>query len=338
MKIVYHLTVPPPAIAGTDALIQEVNALQAHFGGEINALYPFKKPGSRLPRLFYGLHQTGRLRRLDAACDLHHIFNPNLYIYPALKLLKRPLVYTVVASLGPSGAIPAPASLANLRAVTVSNERDFSRLAQAGYRNLHLVRPAIDTGRFHYQPLPVEPGSLTLLVGSAPWTLAQFEHKGVNTLLALAQQMPGLRLIFLWRGLHLEALQDRIRQAGLQKRVEVINQWIDVDQALSQVHAAIVLADHPTIVKAYPHSLIESLAAGKPVIASQAIPMADYVIEHNCGKTVEKLEVAAVEQALHALVEDYPTCQTNALLAGQRDFSTTAMLEAYDRVYRSCIS
>ena len=48
-----------------------------------------------------------------------------------------------------------------------------------------------------------------LLAGSAPWTREQFHSKGVDALLKVAQQVPSLRLIFLWRGLLLrEVMPD----------------------------------------------------------------------------------------------------------------------------------
>jgi len=50
-----------------------------------------------------------------------------------------------------------------------------------------------------------------------------------------------------------------------------------VNKTLVSVHAAITLADREGIIKVYPHSLLDALAAGKPVLVSRAIPMADYV-------------------------------------------------------------
>ena len=44
MTVLYHLTAPPPAMADTDAVFQEVGALQQRFGGSQIQLYPFRRP------------------------------------------------------------------------------------------------------------------------------------------------------------------------------------------------------------------------------------------------------------------------------------------------------
>jgi hypothetical protein len=141
---------------------------------------------------------------------------------------------------------------------------------------------------------------LTLLASSAPWTVKQFESKGVNALLA-DKVRPDVRLIFLWRALHFEEMQRRVAQHGLGERVTIINQRVNVSEVLAQVHAVLVLAQGATLVKAYPHSLMKALAAGRPVLVSRAIPMADYVEQTACGVIVENVDAQSILRALDKL-------------------------------------
>jgi glycosyltransferase involved in cell wall biosynthesis len=333
-EVLYHLTTPPPAIPGADAVIQEVEVLRARFGGELVYLNPNRshQPRLRLPRILYGFQRLPYLRKAEAVTDIHHVYNPDLYPFPYLKWLRRPVVYSVAAGLAAQKRPPRGDVLASLHTIVVSNERDLAILNSWGLDNCRLVRPGIDTSRFSHSPLPLRSG-LTLLAGSAPWTREQFRLKGVDALLEAARAMPRLRLVFLWRGILAEEMWERVRRNGLAGRVEVLNEKVDVNQVLARTHAAVVLADTPAIIKAYPHSLLESLAAGKPVLVSRCIPMADYVAETGCGQVVERVTAADLLQAIGKLVERYDDLQANALRVGRGGFSQRALVAAYERLY-----
>ncbi len=335
MPTLYHLTIPRPETPALDAVVQEVETLRTHLGGEIVYLNPARKPGSRYPERLYGLHRLLHLRRQEANVSLHHVYNPHLFYFPYLRWLRRPVLYTVTAGLPPSQKRGNLARLAQLAAIVVSNERDRETLRAWGLENVHLVRPGMDTSRFSPTPPPAGPG-LTLLAGSAPWTQAQFQSKGVDALLAAAEARPDLCLIFLWRGLLFDEMQARVAERGLQGRVRVINRQVDVNQVLAEVHAAVVLAAEATLVKAFPHSLLEALAAGRPVLVSRALPMADYVARTGCGQVVEHISVEGVLEGLARLEADYQVCQGKALEVGGRDFSWEGLVEAYGRLYIRC--
>jgi len=121
----------------------------------------------------------------------------------------------------------------------------------------------------------------------------------------------------------------------LSERVTVINQQVDVSKVLAQAHAAAVLASDAALIKAYPHSLLEALAAGRPVLVSRAIPMAEYVEQTGCGQTVEAVNAEAVLEAMAQLEANYEACRSAALQVGQRDFTQQTMIQAYQRLYAS---
>ena len=109
-------------------------------------------------------------------------------------------------------------------------------------------------------------------------------------------------------------------------------------QVLAGVHAVIALAETGNLVKTYPHSLLDALAAGKPVLVSRAIPMADYVERTGCGEVVEAVTPAAVATALAALESHYAARQAAARTVGQRDFSQAAMVVALGALYQEVVS
>jgi glycosyltransferase involved in cell wall biosynthesis len=330
MKILYHLTIPPPAMPECDAVVQEVEALRGHFGGSLVYLNPNRRFPLRLPRIVFGLHKLRQLRAQEVAIQLHHLFNPDPFPFPVLRALRRPIVYSLTG--GVTDRRPNSAFFASLAAVTVSDERSLERLRSWGLDNGALVRPGVDTARFTCSPLPLQ-SEIKLMVGSAPWARAQFRQKGIEALLAAARRSPQLRLVFLWRGVLAGEMERRVHRLDLEGQVEVLNRKVDVNEVLARVHATVALATDPAIIRPYPHSLMESLAAGKPIIVSRCIAMADDVERTGSGKVVESVDPASILDAVEALACEYRHLQTAAQQAGQRDFSQQAMIASFKRVY-----
>lgn len=332
MNVLYHLTVLPPQMPKAEALSQEIEALRRVYGGDLLYLNPNRQAIGPIPRIFFGFHRLLEIRRLEARIHLHHFYNPDPFAFPILRFLRRPIVYTITSGLAPDQ--PIPALFRNISWATVPDERSLAALRMAGVVNSSVVRAGIDTSRFTHAPQPVGEG-IRLLMGSAPWTESQFHSKGVDALLAAASQEPRLHLVFLWRGVLTESMRERVRGFGLEQQVTVLDQLVDVNRILADVHAAIALADGPGIVKSYPHSLLDALAAGKPVLVSRAIPMADYVVETGCGEVVEAVTPEAILASVERLLADYPACMAMAQAVGRRDFAEAGMVEGYGEIYRT---
>ena len=330
MNILYHLSTLRPRMEQAEAIAQEIAALRGRFGGDVVYVNPNQQSPIYVPRLLFGFHKLKEIRRREANLHLHHFYNPDPFPFPYLRQLRRPVIYSVTCGVGDRR--PSVAFFSSLAAVAVSDERSLKRLKSWGFDNVVLVRPGIDTGRFTCSPLPLR-SEIRLMVGSAPWTKGQFRSKGVEALLSAAQRAPHLRLIFLWRGVLANEMERRVRRLGLANQVTVLNELVDVNRVLSGVHASITLAAAPGIVKSYPHSLLESLAAGKPVLVSRAIPMADYVGRTGCGQVVESVTPTGVLTAVKALSSEYDVLQQSAQQVGQHDFSQESMIASFQKVY-----
>ena len=330
MNILYHLTVLPPRMPEAEAMSQEISALRAHFGGDLVFINPNQHAPIYIPRLLFGFHKLNHLRIREASVQAHQLYNPDPFPFPILRLLRRPVIYTL--SCGVEARRPNVPFFRALAAITVSDERSFKRLRSWGLDNSYLVHPGIDKSRFTFSPLRLR-SEVRLMVGSAPWTRDQFRTKGVDALLLAAQESPSLHLVFLWRGVLAEEMERRVRRMNLEKQVAVLNKRVDVNKVLADVHASITLATDPTLVRSYPHSLMDSLAAGKPILVSQAIPMSDYVEQTGCGKVVESVTPTDILSAVEALAHKYEDLQKTAQQVGQRDFGQEGMLDSYQKVY-----
>lgn len=342
MKLVYLLPILPPRHPQCEAYSQEIALLQSRFGGRVVFVNPNQGTGALrlplpLPRLVFGLAHLPGLRRAETPDTLYHFFNPDPFAFPFLLGLRRPVVYTIAG--GVTAPRPNLGFLRRMAVVSVPDTRSLARLQTWGLDNVHLQRPGIDTDRFSHHPLPTAPGDpCRVVVASAPWTEAQFASKGFDALLTVAQQQPDLHLTLLWRGVLLEEILRRVQAAGLADRVEVLDGPVDVNAVLGRAHAAALFAAHPGIVKSYPHSLLDSLAAGKPVMTSRAIPMADYVAETHCGVVVDAVTPQAIGAGLSELCAGYDTYRRAAEMVGRRDFSQNAALDAAAAIYQTAQS
>jgi glycosyltransferase involved in cell wall biosynthesis len=339
MSVLYHLATLRPKMPQAEAISQEISTLREQFDGDVVHVNPNQQSALHIPRFLFGFHKLRGIRSLEASLHLHHIYNPDPYPFPYLRALRRPLIYSVTCGVGDRQ--PNRAFFASMAAIAVSDRRSLDRLESWGFDNVALVHPGIDTGRFSHSPLPLR-SEIILMVGSAPWTRSQFRTKGVDALLSTAKQEPRLRLVFLWRGVLADEMRHRVLRMDLDNQVTVLNRFVDVNSVLAGVHASITLANSPGIVKSYPHSLLESLAAGKPVLVSRAIPMADYVEQTGCGRVVDSVSPTHILAAIESLAAKYATLRESAQEVGHRDFSEDRLVDSsrdmYERVLGHSLS
>jgi len=344
MNILYHMTNLPPKLPGTEASLQELNTLKDHFGGEVVFINPNQNSPIYLPRLLFGFQllkkiRVGfqllkKIRAKETHFQAHHLYNADPFPFPVLRWFRQPVIYSISSGVG--NRRPNIGFFNSLAAVTVSDERSLQRLQSWGLNNVHLVRPGIVSSHFTRTPLALD-SEIRFMVGSAPWLKSQFQSKGIDALLEVAKEMPNLQLVCLWRGILIEEMERRVKQMKLEKQIEIINKKVDVNQILAGVHGSIALVSNPAIIRSYPHSLLESLAAGKPVIASRSIPMSDYVEQNQCGAVAETVLPADVRNAIDTLARNYANLQQNAQWVGAHDFSPQVMVDSFQQVYRQVL-
>lgn len=332
-SILYILTSPKPAFEGTDAVFQEIAALRRSVNGDSINIFPLKKPSSFFPRFLYGWHNLRELQRKEQAVEINHLYAPQLYHYPILKSLKKKVIYTVIASLRGQ---KQPKKIPSIAEIVISNTRDEAILKNWGISNYSIIRPGLNLDNFspHYLSFQKE---LVLLMASAPWESRQFETKGVDMLLQSLKSLPFLKIVFLWRGFLEQEMLERIQFHGVKNQVELINERVDVNAILQKIHGTILLAKTPDLVKAYPHSLIESLTTNKPVIISQAIPMADYVDKNQCGLVLEQFHLENLIKTIEKFAQYYSHLVQQTQKTPKDDFSEQRMVKEYLQVYEKVL-
>lgn len=337
MRVACHFTIPRPPHLESDAAVQDGLKIVAEVGGEVNFLYPGKKPNVLYPRFFSGFQQLPQLIKLDRRVDVHHVFSNGFYPYPIFSFLKKPILLSTVIGLQQNKPIKFPRMFQRIKIFIVPTKRDQQIMRDWGYENVSVVMPGIELSHFSFSHCKISEPRFILLMGSAPWNKSQFTTKGIDLLLQVMQELPWLEVVFLWRGLLLEDMIKRVESAGVQDRVTLITDHVDVDTVLSDVHAAIILAKNMQIVKAYPHSLLEAMATGKPVIVSECLQLAEFVKNNNCGEVVVKLDSDCLKKAIQNLKENYLKYCNSIQRAPIEEFSSCRMLNEFKILYRSVV-
>jgi glycosyltransferase involved in cell wall biosynthesis len=230
---------------------------------------------------------------------VHLVFHPHARAFPYLRFLRGRVIYTVTADAGRT----EPPGWLRRRAVFVVTQARAARTAGT-WRDARVVeiRPGMDLSHIRPAPPPSPDIPPTLWMASAPWTRGQFRSKGVILLLDTLRRHPDLRLILLWRGWHLGYLRRLVARAGVGDRVEIVDRKVDVNEYLARAHAVVLLARSSRLVKAWPHSLVEGLAAGRPALVSEAIPISDEIRKLGAGEVLDTWTPEALDVAIRRLL------------------------------------
>lgn len=335
MRIAYHLTAPRPPDPVLDAAVQEVERLRTRFGGDVRFLYPARRFRRWLPRRWLPAATVRTLQAVDGQVDLHHVVSDRLRTYRAFERLRRPVI---VRLLTPplEGDADRP-STRRLGAVVVSSEVDAARLRSWGVERPTVIPPPIELERFRAVAPPPDEGPFTLLMGSAPWTRRQFASKGIDALIDVVERTADLRLVLLWRGAQEAAIDRRLRRSAAADRIDCLRRRVEVETVLARCHAAVLPVANDRVVRAYPHSLLEALAAGRPVLTTRHLRLSEMVADSGCGVVAERAGRRELRRAIESLRTDYATFAAAARRLDLDRFDAGRVGTAYGDLYASLL-
>lgn len=331
---------PPPIIRKTDASFEEIVTLRNAFSGTIVHLHPFTRPKWKVPNAVLGFTRIRTILQAQTTAKVVNVFNPAPYDFPILRFLKKPVIYTITASIDPAIDNRRLAFLNRLDGVIVSNGRDRKKLLDASISNVFEIKPGIDLSTFadagNGLPLP-DGGRLKLLSASAPWSHEQFQTKGITALLDAVAADENLELTVVMRGSFASEARQMVDARGIAERVTILDGFQDMKPLVMAADLVVLMASDPAAIKAWPHSLLEGLAAGKPVITSRQIAMADLVRQSGCGMVVDAVSSAALLEAVEHFRNNREKVISAARFFEWEAFSIDRMLDQYEAVYNSVL-
>lgn len=221
--------------------------------------------------------------------------------------------------------------LRSYRAIVTQSERDRDLMLQLGVPKdrLHLIRPGVRVAEYREAR-----GAFTILFASSPFYAGEFIARGIYLLVRAAVRLPDVRFLLVWRRHHLAKLRRLIEDAGA-TNVEVHDGVVsDMGEMFDRVHATVLAGMEPQSFIAAPRSGLESLAHGKPLLASHHIAIAGSLAEAGAGVVFEPT-LEGLEAAVRRLRRDYAAIQPRAQAYIRNRYCPARHLDLHRLLYQT---
>jgi glycosyltransferase involved in cell wall biosynthesis len=166
-------------------------------------------------------------------------------------------------------------------------------------------------------------------------------QKGHQYLLQAAPDIlsafPNVTFMFVGDGQERQTLQHMVSSLGIDKNVVFAGQRSD----MPAVYASIDILVLPSINEGMPMTLIEAMAARRPVIATDVGDVAKLIRHGETGLLVEAANPSALKSAIIQLLSDPAQCSMLALQGMSwvcENFSADGMARQYRDVYADLVS
>ena len=221
------------------------------------------------------------------------------------------------------------------RYIAVSEE--VARRLRARFRvpdsRLQVVRNGIDVDRYCRPTDPELRQSLRAGTRAVVLTVARLDpQKGHEHLLAAAAELPDADFVFAGDGPERRRLEAMARALGVADRVRFLGHRRDVPDLLAACDVFVL----PSLYEGLPLSVLEAMAAGKPVVATGVGGTDEAVVDGSSGLLVRPASPAALVTAIRALLGD-PVLARRLAETGQararQEFSAARMVREVAGVY-----
>ncbi len=117
---------------------------------------------------------------------------------------------------------------------------------------------------------------------------------------ALAPQHPALRWLFVGSGPRHQELEDKARALGVEAHVRFLGERQDVFDLLAASDVAVLTSR----AEGFPNAVLEAMASGLPVVATDCGGVAELLPGETCGLRVPVGDAAGLARAVGALLAD----------------------------------
>ena len=159
----------------------------------------------------------------------------------------------------------------------------------------------------------------------------------IRALRDLSSSYPRLRLLLMGEGVLRNELEAQAEAEGVAPYVRFLGARADVPDVLQVVDVFVL----PSLREGLPLVLLEAMAAGVPIVATDVGGNRQAVHEGQNGFLVPSENPAALAQAIRRLIDD-ETLRTQfsrqARQLFEQHFTIGRMVEQYDRVYKQCLA
>ena len=259
-------------------------------------------------------------------CHIYHVFSNMFFLK---KLRDRPVIFTGCSEI--SDVFGLADRLKSCSSVVVQSLSMKTRLIEARVpqEKLKVIYPGYPENHFYYQSPSAS--SFCILFASAPLFAENYFSRGVHLLLDfLSHTELDIKFIFLWR--------DRCNAKVLEHQssaLKLINKRIkNMNQMYGKVHATIAPFAKVDGNKSCPNSIVESIMAGKPVLVSNLVGIADVIKKYECGVAFDP-EPRSLGDAISELISNYSHYQANCQKCASENFRFDVFCGKYLQLYDS---
>ncbi len=287
-----------------------------------------------LPFLPIGMFAT---KIIEKRSDLTHIYGSltgRLYMN---MLSRQPMLLTNSSAIRESRVQHCSKHWTKLDKVVVECRRDEGRVIGYGIGRdkVSLLYPAVDLDSFSYRPPTNE-----FTVGFASSPIAKdkegIKKRGVDLLINVAHELKDVQFRLLWRQKHYSAL-ERLLSSSPPKNLSITDHMLsDMNGFYASVHCTILPSTSMDDCKPCPNSIMESLSAGKPVLVSHHVGIADMVNDTGCGLVFEA-DVDDIIRRIQQLRDSYSMYQAKARETAEKYFSVHTVVKEYMKLYDDLI-
>jgi glycosyltransferase involved in cell wall biosynthesis len=321
-----------------EGISKEVAAIRAQLSprSPVVSFTPQKSalvPGERVLRIHYRRWIALRAAAvaIEPLGDVTHMFGGLDAAHFLLVLGRRPLLFTVTVA-GPL----QPLDLYDRVAKFVVESSDLSRRLTAGgisQDRVEVVYPGIDLAQFA-DVTPPPAGPFRILFASTPSDPSDIDPRGLGLIVELARMVSDIEILILWRpwGAVRECLAEMARREPPPNVTIRVGDVARMQDAYRDAHATVCCfeAGHG---KSAPNSIMEGMASGRPVLATDTCGLADLISEHHAG-IVTRRSLEALATGLERLRSQFETLRPAARRLAEREFDERKAIARYSALYR----
>jgi len=172
-------------------------------------------------------------------------------------------------------------------------------------------------GKYIRQELRIPLGAT--VIGTVGRLVSQKGHKYLLAAFALIKdEFPGARLLLVGEGSRMDELKNYAKGLSVDKEVIFAGLRRDIPQMLSAMDIFVF----PSLWEGLGNALLEAMAAGKPVIATNIPPIREVINSEQAGILVPPADPAAIASAVRLLLQDRALAASLGKTSQERAFSS----------------
>lgn len=279
------------------------------------------------PLLYPGIYLFSREK-------INHLYTgvPDLAYLPTLP--KKKMIITLVNGFSSDSIARKISYLKKAQKIIIQSEIQKQHLLRSGIKEekLEVVRPPVDLANFSYKKPSAE---FLILNASCPTKFNAVEKRGITLLTSVDKMLKDVKIKLLWRNGEFDIFQKNLGSRVFENIILENKLSQDMNGEYGKASATIIpYLRFDEFLKTVPNSVIESLAAGKPVLVSSQTGIADTIREEKCGVVFEPTKEGLLT-AIAELKKNYRSYQKNCRKTAEKYFSLEQFIHKHEVIYNS---